>query len=169
MSQTGCFVGWSFLFNFGFEHIFIMQKHLQWFMSCFIVDYYSSVLHKVILLRECYTRLPLMAAASFRVRHPRVSRASAALLQAVCRHNRPVACSPALLFVVPITSAGAPPPLLRSQAHHQPLAGNRSESRWVTTLREGGSSAYHVSKVDTKAPLNETRGEMWCGRRDGSH
>ena len=100
-----------------------MQKHLQWFMSCFIVDYYSSVLHKVILLRECYTRLPLMAAASFRVRHPRVSRASAALLQAVCRHNRPVACSPVLLFVVPITSAGAPPPSYAARPIISPSLG----------------------------------------------
>lgn len=61
-----------------------------------------------------------------------------------------------MLFVVRITSAGALPPLLRSQAHHQPLAGNRSESRWVTTLREGESGAYHVSKVDREA-LRSTR------------
>ena len=74
----------------------------------------------------------------------------------VCRRDRPVACFPAMLFVAPLTSAGSPPPFLRSQARHQPLAGNRSESRWVTTVREGESSASHVSKVDREILCSTT-------------
>ncbi len=66
-----------------------------------------------------------------------------------------------MVFVVPITTAGALPPLLRRQAHHQPLAGNRSESRWVTTLREGESSAYHVSKVGREALRSTRHTKTW--------
>lgn len=70
---------------------------------------------------------------------------------------------PEMLFVVSITSAGAPPSLLlRIQAHHQPLAGNRSESRWVTSLGEGGRSTSYVSKVDGEVLRSKEGRDAWC-------
>lgn len=95
------------------------------------------------------------------------------LMPLSCRRRQCAAQSPSSLFssnglCCADHTSGSPAPLLRRQAHHQPLTGNRSESRWVTTLREGESSAYHVSKVGRGA-LRSTRHKKQWRWRDVSH
>lgn len=61
-------------------------------------------------------------------------------------------------------SFSPPTPLLRRQAHHQLLTGNRSESRWVTTVREGERDERFPRQQGRRggSPYDETNEEERC-------
>lgn len=83
-------------------------------------------------------------------------------------------------FVVLITSAPSLPPLSRpppppplcyaARLHHQPLAGNRSESRWVTARsRRGGGGVVPVTSARSEARLSAQQEVMTSYSQRVSH
>lgn len=108
MSQTGYFVGWSFLFNFELN-IFLLCNTPQWFMSCFFVDFFMCPLQGYAFLRILHSSLwCLQLVASQTLEYQK-------LMPLSCRRRQYAAQSPSRLFssevfVVPITSVGALPP-----------------------------------------------------------
>lgn len=147
MSQTGCFVGWSFLFNVELSIFLLCNTPLVYFLF-FVLFFYMS------LTRLYLYRNPILVFLW--------------CLQLVCsqileyQEPMPFSCSRCAVIITqsPVLQQCSLlcwshhrepcPPLLRSQAHHQPLAGNRSESRWVTTLREGERAALITSARSTQ-------------------
>lgn len=161
MSQTGCFVGWFFLFNVELSIFLICNTPLVYFLF-FVLFFYMS-LTRLYLYRNPILvflwSLQLVCSQTLEYQEPMPFSCSRC---AVIITQSPVLQQCSLLYRS--HQRGPCPPLLRSQAHHQPLTGNRSESRWVTTLREG-ESEQRLSRQQGRhrgSLLNETRGER-CG------
>lgn len=137
MSQTGYFVGWSFV-------LFLLFFYLP--LTRLLFDGNATL-----VLLWC-----LQLVCSQIVEY----RADAAAGGVPSQSPSRLFFGDAALYCVDHIRGGAPPHSYAAEAHRQPLAGNRSESRWVITLREGESSASHVSKVDAEILCSNARGRM---------